>query len=167
MFDYLEHLINITSELKSEWFLLILLIWFEMNVCIIFYDHIMNYMGLKMYTRWDINDNKTRLIVRLMLYRSLRSLAWNGIPTIQKQWVPYQKITENCGLRMRLECQENFPPHRHQRKLVVSDPSMHHGTCVTRPILWMLLTCRPDAKVISWYTYRLMPIRMRCNRNEW
>ena len=34
--------------------------------------------------------------------------------------------TWNCGLRMRRECQERFP--RHPR---VSDPDMHHGTCVT------------------------------------
>ena len=32
---------------------------------------------------------------------------------------------------MRLECRERFPRHRRQRKPLVSDPSMHHGTCVT------------------------------------
>ena len=36
--------------------------------------------------------------------------------------------TQNCGLRMR---RERFPCHRLQRKPLVSDPSMHHGTCVT------------------------------------
>ena len=39
--------------------------------------------------------------------------------------------TQNCGLRMRRECRERFPLHRFQRKLLVSDPDMHHGTCVT------------------------------------
>ena len=39
--------------------------------------------------------------------------------------------TQNCGLRMRRECRERFPRHRFQRKLLVSDPDMHHGTCVT------------------------------------
>ena len=39
--------------------------------------------------------------------------------------------TKNCGLRMRRECRERFPRHRFQRKLLVSDPDMHHGTCVT------------------------------------
>ena len=38
---------------------------------------------------------------------------------------------ENCGLRMRRECQERFPRHWLQRKPLVSDPGMHHGTCVT------------------------------------
>ena len=36
---------------------------------------------------------------------------------------------QNCVLRMRREC---FPRHRLQRKPLVSDPGMHHGTCVMR-----------------------------------
>ena len=32
---------------------------------------------------------------------------------------------------MRRECREGFPHHRLQRKPLVSDPVMHHGTCVT------------------------------------
>ena len=39
--------------------------------------------------------------------------------------------TPNCRLRMRRECRERFPRHRLQRKPLVSDPGMHHGTCVT------------------------------------
>ena len=37
----------------------------------------------------------------------------------------------NWGLRMRRECRERFPQHRSQRKPLISDPSMYHGTCVT------------------------------------
>ena len=33
--------------------------------------------------------------------------------------------TLHCGLRMRRESRERFPPTR------VSDTDMHHGTCVT------------------------------------
>ena len=33
--------------------------------------------------------------------------------------------TQNCRLRMRRECREGFPD------TAVSDPDMHHGTCVT------------------------------------
>ena len=33
--------------------------------------------------------------------------------------------TQNCGLRMRRECRERFSPPPW-----VSDPDMHHGTCV-------------------------------------
>ena len=32
---------------------------------------------------------------------------------------------------MRRECREPFPRHRLQRKPLVSDPGMHHGTCIT------------------------------------
>ena len=32
---------------------------------------------------------------------------------------------------MRRECRERFPHHWLQRKTLVSDPGMHHGTCVT------------------------------------
>ena len=39
--------------------------------------------------------------------------------------------TQNGGLRMHQECREFFPHHRLQWKLLVSDPGMHHGTCVT------------------------------------
>ena len=39
--------------------------------------------------------------------------------------------TQNYGLRMRRECWERFPRHWLQRKPLVSDPGMHHGTCVT------------------------------------
>ena len=37
----------------------------------------------------------------------------------------------HCRLLMRRECQERFPRHRLQRKPLVSDPDMQHGTCVT------------------------------------
>ena len=41
------------------------------------------------------------------------------------------QIRKNCGLRMRREYRESFPHHRLQRKLLVSDPGMHHVTWVT------------------------------------
>ena len=39
--------------------------------------------------------------------------------------------TPNCGLCMRRQCWERFPRHWFQRKPLVNDPGMHHGTCVT------------------------------------
>ena len=39
--------------------------------------------------------------------------------------------TQNCEFPMRRECRERFPRHRLPRKQLVSDPGMHHGTCVT------------------------------------
>ena len=38
--------------------------------------------------------------------------------------------TRNCALCMHRECQECFTCHRLQRKLLDSDPSKHHGSCV-------------------------------------
>ena len=39
--------------------------------------------------------------------------------------------TQNCGSRMLRESRERFPRHRLQRKPLISDPSMHHDSCVT------------------------------------
>ena len=39
--------------------------------------------------------------------------------------------TQNSWLHMHRECRERFPSHRLQRKLLISDPGMHRGTCVT------------------------------------
>ena len=39
--------------------------------------------------------------------------------------------TQNRGLRMRRESRERYLRHRLQRISLVSDPGMHHGTCVT------------------------------------
>ena len=36
----------------------------------------------------------------------------------------------NCGLRMRWECRERFPTTDLKESARVSDPGMHHGTCV-------------------------------------
>ena len=38
--------------------------------------------------------------------------------------------TLNCRLRMRRECRERFFRHLLQRKPLVCNPGMHHGTCV-------------------------------------
>ena len=39
--------------------------------------------------------------------------------------------TQNWGLRMRREFRERFSCHRLQKKTLVSDIGMHHGTCIT------------------------------------
>ena len=38
--------------------------------------------------------------------------------------------TQNCGLRMHLECWERFPRYRPQTKPLVIHPGMHHSTSV-------------------------------------
>ena len=64
--------------------------------------------------------------------------------------------TLGCVLRMRRECRERFPCHRVQRKPPVSDPGMHHGTCVTH-VPWCMsgsLTRSGVENVPSAYTTR-------------
>ena len=70
---------------------------------------------------------------------------------------------ENCGLRMRRECRERFPRHLLQRKLLISNPGVHHGTCVTH-VPWCLsgsltngdgenVPCIPGACATRNFTY--------------
>ena len=61
--------------------------------------------------------------------------------------------TENCGLRMRRECRERFS-HRFSR---VSDPDMHHGTCVTL-VSW----CMPGSLLSGFLWSRW---RGKCSRH--
>ena len=65
---------------------------------------------------------------------------------------------QNSGLRMRRECRERFsPPQR------VSDPDMHHGTCVTH-VPW----CMPESLTCGflWSRWRGKRSRhSRCVRN--
>ena len=51
---------------------------------------------------------------------------------------------------MRRECRERFPRHIRQRKPVVSDPGMHHGTCVTH-VPWYMsgLLARGGGKYVA------------------
>ena len=44
---------------------------------------------------------------------------------------------------MRRECQEHFPCHQLQSKSLVSDPDMHHGTCVMQ-VPWCMLGSLTD-----------------------
>ena len=55
--------------------------------------------------------------------------------------------TQNCWLPMDRECRERFSRPRLQRKPLVSDPSIHHGACVTH-VPW----CMPGSLTII-FTY--------------
>ena len=77
-----------------------------------------------------------KLIFKLIIQNSLGTRY-----EITLLWMPQYLITLlqvmgllphtlNCGLRMRRECRERFPCHRLQRKQLVSDLGIHHGTCV-------------------------------------
>ena len=64
-----------------------------------------------------------------MSYNFSRSL--NSLPPGRHLPMGLLPDTQNCGLRMRRDCRERFLRHRLQRQPLVSDPGMHHGTCVT------------------------------------
>ena len=54
-------------------------------------------------------------------------------PTSISMAVSQGSLTRHVKLRIAhaRECRERFPRHRLQKKPLVSDPSMHHGTCIT------------------------------------
>ena len=78
-----------------------------------------------------------------------KSNHWNQCwPTLMTPCMGLLPDTQNRGLRMRRECRERFPRHRFQRKPLVSDPGIHHGTCVTH-VPWCmsgLLNCGGGGK---------------------
>ena len=73
--------------------------------------------------------------------------------------LPY---TQNRGLRMRRECRERFPRHWLQRKLLVSDPGMHQGACVTH-VLWCMsgLLNRGGGKTFPTFPAHAQPAILR------
>ena len=81
---------------------------------------------------------KNDIKCKYMFHFPLKNLARKGLkrpgsfdPKLATSLMGLLPDTQNCGLRMPRECRERFPRHRLQRKPLVSDPGMHHGTCVT------------------------------------
>ena len=68
---------------------------------------------------------------------SVRPSAGTGIITQMPCYEPLTRYA-NCGLCMRRECRGRFPRYRLQSKPLLSDPGMHHGTCVTH-VPWYML----------------------------
>ena len=68
-------------------------------------------------------------------------LRFIGMGHFSDPWVPIHMgllpDTKHCGLHMRRECREHFLCHRFERKPLVSDPGMHHGTCVAH-VTWCM-----------------------------
>ena len=70
-----------------------------------------------------------------------------------KVWASCQ-ICKKCGLRMRRECRESFPPPSQ-----VSNPDMHHGTCMTH-VPW----CMPGSLTSGFLWSRWRGKRSRHSR---
>ena len=65
-----------------------------------------------------------------------------GNPQVMTSWASYQ-IRKIAGCACAGNAGNVFPRRRFQRKPIVSDPGMHHGTCVTH-VPWCMsgsLTC--------------------------
>ena len=68
--------------------------------------------------------------------------SWGTIALSVVVWASYQ-IRKIAGCACAGNAGNVFPRRRFQRKLLVSDPGMHHGTCVTH-VPWCMsgsLTC--------------------------
>ena len=81
---------------------------------------------------------------------ALKYSAGYDVSNSSKTWTSYQ-IRKNGGLGMRRECREYYPRHRLQWKPLVSDPSMHHDTCVTH-VPWCIsgsLNCGGGENVLG------------------
>ena len=77
-------------------------------------------------------------IVSPVRWKGVRSRGYDIRLMARKcQFMGLLPDTLNGGLWMCRECRERFPRHRLQRKPLVSDPGMHHSTCVTH-VLWCI-----------------------------
>ena len=87
---------------------------------------------------------------------------------------------------MRRECRKRFPRHRLQRKRLVSDPGMYHGTCVTHVPRCISGSLTPDGRENvpgipgacttrkftyltrgPWHLYKLMVVWYTIKHNRW
>ena len=88
-------------------------------------------------TSISLNQSTIQIIsfkkMHLNMSSTQRRPFWLGLdePPWHRIGMDLLPDTYNCGLRMRRECRERFPCHWLQRKPLVRDPGMHHGTCVT------------------------------------
>ena len=78
---------------------------------------------------WNIS--RALCIFRLGARLDWGRLLWQSGADIWIHCMGLLPDTKNCRLRMRRECRKRFPHHWLQRKPLVSDPGMNHGTCVT------------------------------------
>ena len=82
------------------------------------YYHFFKEMELYIYISYHSSVLKLHGLFRFILRENKVSVSMGLLPD-----------TQNCGLRMHQECRERFPRHQLQRKPLVSDPGMRHGTC--------------------------------------
>ena len=90
------------------------------------------FLGMNIWHMWQNIRTHVALLISVRISRSLETFTW----------VSYQ-IRKIAGCACAGNAGNVFPRHRFQRKPLVSDPGMHHGTCVTH-VPWCMsgsLTC--------------------------
>ena len=89
-----------------------------------------------------------------------------GIPARRYYHGPLT-IYVKLRLRMRRECRERFSRHRRQRKPLVNDLGMHHGTCVTH-VPWRMSGSRAGEKLPA-FPAHVQPVLLRTwkKAHEW
>ena len=101
-------------------------------------------------TDWLITSPITQLIIYIKFQGSeyYGTCNWSSLyfradsRLAPSQWASYQ-IRKTAGCACAGNAGNVSPRRRFQRKLLVSDPGMHHGTCVTH-VTWCMsgsLTC--------------------------
>ena len=89
-----------------------------------------------------INALLPLLLMRLVHWIACISASWTSHLQLCPQWASYQ-IDKFVGCACAGNAGNVSPRRRFQRKPLVSDPGMHHGTCVTH-VPWCMsgsLTC--------------------------
>ena len=83
---------------------------------------------LSWYRKYGMGNQPSYIIVR--------TVAWRHIYYIIFSYISYTnwRLTRYAKLRVvhAPECRERFPLHWVQRKPLISDPDIQHGTCVTQ-----------------------------------
>ena len=81
----------------------------------------------------EISTNPFHSEIRLLVWSFKRSIRRRG----SSQWIEYVRVWASYQIRKIASCAcagnagNDFPRHWLQRKPLVNDPGMHHGTCVT------------------------------------
>ena len=107
----------------------------------------LQYFAIRYFMNWNVTHESIIFWTVFTFNRnSLPNPATNSKPyplvTVSLTWASYQ-IRKIAGCACAGNAGNVFPRRRFQRKLLVSDPGMHHGTCVTH-VPWCMsgsLTC--------------------------
>ena len=113
----------------------------------------MIYSNLNQYMKFSCNENAAEYVDQFLSFPLcivLKQTVWFQVALISPSlsWTSYQ-IHKIAGCACAGNAGNVFPRRRFQRKLLVSDPGMHHGTCVTH-VPWCMsgsLTCSDGENV--------------------